>query len=135
VNQKLQALCAVDIDGGDTRKLTTYRLEVAVKHDWAPNGRQITLTSRADYPDHKSPNVATIKPDGSHPRLLTHHSGGESGAFTGSYAPNGRRIVFRFENPDRERFRLFKMHPDGTHRKLIKKLPFAPRTIDWGPQP
>ena len=135
VGGKLQALCAVDIDGGHLRRLTTYRLEVAIKHDWAPNGRQITLTSHADYPDHKSPNVATIKPHGSHLRLLTHHRGGESGAFTGSYSPNGRRIVYRFENPDRERFRLFKMHPDGTHRKLIKRLPFAPRFSDWAPRP
>jgi Tol biopolymer transport system component len=135
VGGKLQALCAVDIDGGHLRRLTTYRLEVAIKHDWAPNGRQITLTSHADYPDRKSPNVATIKPDGSHLRLLTDHRGGESGAFTGSYSPNGRRIVYRFENPDRKRFRLFKMHPDGTHRKLIKRLPFAPRFSDWGPRP
>ena len=79
--------------------------------------------------------MATIKPDGSHLRLLTDHRGGESGAFTGSYSPNGRWIVYRFENPDRERFRLFKMHPDGTHRKLIKRLPFAPRFSDWGPRP
>jgi Tol biopolymer transport system component len=134
VGGKLQALCAVDIDGSHVRRLTTYRLEVAIKHDWAPNGRQITLTSHADYPDHKSPNVATIKPDGSHLRLLTDHRGGESGAFTGSYSPNGRWIVYRFENPDRERFRMFKMHPDGTHRKLIKRLPFAPRFSDWGPR-
>ena len=135
VGGKLQALCAVDIDGGHLRRLTTYRLEVAIKHDWAPNGRQITLTSHADYPDHKSPNVATIKPDGSHLRLLTDHRGGESGAFTGSYSPNGRWLVYRFENPDQKRFRLFKMHPDGTHRKLIKRLPFAPRFSDWGPRP
>ncbi len=77
VGGKLQALYAVDIDGSDVRRLTTYRLEVAIKPDWAPNGRQIVLASHADYPDHKSPNVATIKPDGSHLRMLTDHRGGE----------------------------------------------------------
>jgi len=135
VDDKLQALFAVDIDGSDDRRLTPYRREVAIKHDWAPNGRHIVITTHADYPDHKSPNVATIRPDGSHLRMLTHYTGGKRGAFAGSYSPNGRWIVFRVENLERESFRLFKMHPDGTHRKLIKKLPFSPRGNDWGPRP
>jgi Tol biopolymer transport system component len=135
VDEKLQALYAVDIDGSDVRKLTTYRLELGIKHDWAPDGKHIVVTPHADYPDQKSPNVATIRPDGSHLRMLTHYTGGEKGAFAGSYSPNGRWIVFRVENLERESFRLFKMHPDGTHRKLIKKLPFSPRGSDWGPRP
>ncbi len=135
VGGKLQAQYAVDIDGSDVRRLTTYRLEVGIKADWAPDGRHIVLVAHADYPDHKSPNVATVRPDGSHLRMLTHYTGGEKGAASGSYSPNGRWIVCRFENLKRERFRLFKMHPDGTHRKLIKKLPFAPRFSDWGPRP
>jgi Tol biopolymer transport system component len=135
VEEELQALYAVDIDGSDLRRLTTYRREVAIKHDWAPNGRRIVLTTHADYPDHKSPNVATMRPDGSHLRLLTHYKGGKQGAFAGSYSPDGRWIVFRVENLKRERFRLYRMRPDGTHRKLIKRLPFGPRTSDWGPAP
>ena len=91
VEGKLQALYAVDIDGSDERRLTTYRLEVAIKHDWAPNGRQIVLTTNADHPDHKSPNVATMRPDGSHLQLLTHYTGGKQGAFAGSYSP-GRAL-------------------------------------------
>jgi Tol biopolymer transport system component len=59
---------------------------------------------------------------------------GKRGAFAGSYSPNGRWIVFRIENLKRGSFRLYKMHPDGSHRKLIKKLPFAFRTVDWGPR-
>jgi dipeptidyl aminopeptidase/acylaminoacyl peptidase len=135
VDGKLQALYAVNIDGSADRKLTSYRLEVAIKHDWAPDGKHILLTTKADYPEHKSPNLATIRPDGSHLRMLTHYTGGEKGAFAGSYSPNGRWIVFRVENLERESFRLFKMHPDGTHRKLIKSLPFSPRGSDWGPRP
>jgi Tol biopolymer transport system component len=135
VGGKLQALCAVDIDGSEVRRLTSYRREVALRHDWAPDGKHIVLTTKADYPDHESPNVATIRPDGSRLRMLTHYSGGERGAFAGSYSPNGRWIVFRVENLEKERFRLYKMHPDGTHRKLIRSLPFAPRFADWGPRP
>ena len=107
---------------------------MAITHDWAPDGRQIVITTNADYPNHKSPNVATIRPDGSHLRLLTHYTGGEQGAFAGSYSPNGRWIVFRIENAEKERFGLYRMHPDGTHRQLIKKLPFPPRQSDWGPK-
>jgi Tol biopolymer transport system component len=132
VEGKLQALYAVDIDGSDERRLTSYAREVAIKHDWAPDGRHIVLTTKADYPGHESPNVATMRPDGSHLRMLTHYTGGEKGAFAGSYSPNGRWIVFRVENLNEESFRLYQMRPDGTHRKLIKNLPFAPRANDWG---
>jgi Tol biopolymer transport system component len=135
VDEKLQALYAVNIDGSDDRKLTSFKREVAIKHDWAPDGRHIVITTKADYPEHKSPNVATIRPDGSHLRMLTHYKGGEVGAFAGSYSPNGRWIVFRVENLDQESFRLYRMRPDGTHRRLIKKLPFSPRGSDWGPRP
>ena len=134
VGGELQALYAVNIGGGNLRRLTTYQLEVAIKQDWAPNGRRIVITTQADYPHHRSPNVATIRPNGSHLRMLTHYRGGAVGAFAGSYSPNGRLIVFRVENLEQESFRLFKMYPDGTHRKLIRKLPFSPRNIDWGPR-
>ena len=132
---ELQALFAVDTHGANVRRLTPYRLEVAIKHDWAPDGRHIVLTRDADYPQGRSPNVATIRPDGSHLRMLTNFRGGRLGAFVGSYSPNGRWIVFRVENVERERFWLYKMRPDGSNRRLIARLPFAPRHMDWGPLP
>ena len=125
----------MNIDGTNERQLTPYSLEVAIKHDWAPNGRHIVLTNNADYPDNRSPNVATVRPDGSHLRLLTHFSDGQRGGFTGSYSPNGRWIVFRVQNRETQRFALFKMHPDGSGKKLIARFPFSPRFIDWGPRP
>jgi Tol biopolymer transport system component len=135
VDGELQALFAVDIDGSHERLIVPYRLEVAIKHDWAPDGSRIVITTDADYPGGRSPNVATVRPDGSHLRMLTSYSGGTQGAFAGSYSPNGRWIVFRVENLEREQFRLFKFHPDGSHRELIARLPFAPRGSDWGPDP
>jgi Tol biopolymer transport system component len=131
----LQALFAVDRNGGNVRRLVPYGLEVAVKHDWAPNGRHIVITTNADYPDGRSPNVATVAADGSGLRMLTTIDRAEVGAYAGSFSPNGRWIVFRVENLVTERFRLFKMRPDGSHRTLIADLPFAPRHIDWGPLP
>jgi Tol biopolymer transport system component len=135
VDGELQALFAVDIDGSNLRKLTSYRLEVAIKHDWAPDGQHIVISSDADYPGGRSPNVATIRPDGSDLQMLTEYSGGPSGAFAGSYSPDGRWIVFRVENLRRDTFQLVKMRPNGHHRTLIARLPFAPRGMDWGSQP
>jgi Tol biopolymer transport system component len=135
VDGELQALYAVNRDGSHLRKLVPYRYEVAIKHDWAPDGQRIVITTDADYPDGRSPNVATIRPDGSDLRMLTSYSGGAVGAFAGSYSPNGRWIVFRVENLALESFRLFKMRPDGSNRTLIARLPFAPRGSDWGPHP
>jgi Tol biopolymer transport system component len=132
VDGELQALFAVNIDGTHTRRLVPYAREVAIKHDWAPNGNHITITTAADYPNGRSPNVATVRPDGTQLRLLTHYHGGRVGAFVGSYSPNGRWIVFRVENQQRETYGLYKMRPDGSDKTLIKALPFAPRHMDWG---
>jgi Tol biopolymer transport system component len=132
VEGKLQALFAVNIDGTHPRKLVPYVREVAIKHDWAPNGHHIAITTAADYPDGRSPNVATVRPDGSYLRFLTHYHGGGTGAFVGSYSPNGQWIVFRVENQQLEKYALYKMHPDGTDKTRIKALPFAPRSSDWG---
>lgn len=128
------ALFSASLDGSNLARVTPY-LGVAFKHDWAPDGRHIVIATNADYLHHKPPNVATVRPDGSHLRMLTHYTGGETGAYAGSYSPNGRWIVFRVENLERESFRLFRMHPDGTHRKLIRKFPFASRNSDWGARP
>ena len=94
-----------------------------------------TIDAWADYPDHLSPNVATIGPDGSDLQMLTDYTGGEVGAFAGSYSPDGRWIVFRVEDLSDGSFRLFKMRPDGSDRTLIARLPFAPRGNDWGSRP
>jgi Tol biopolymer transport system component len=83
---------------------------VAIKHDWAPNGRRIVLATNADYPNNQSPNVATIRPDGSRLRLLTHFNDGQRGG-AGSYSPDGRWIVTRVQNRETQRFALVKIHP------------------------
>jgi Tol biopolymer transport system component len=130
-----QALFTANIDGTDLRQLTPFTLDVGVKLSWAPDGSRITLTPNADFPDHLSPNVATINPDGSDLRYLTHYTAGGAAAFTGSYSPDGQWIVFRHQTKSTSTFGLFKIRPDGTQRALIAELPFAPRFIDWGTHP
>jgi len=130
-----QALFTGHIDGTGLRQLTPFTLDVGIKLSWAPDGSRIALTPNADFPDHLSPNVATINPDGSDLRFLTHYNAGGASAFTGSYSPDGQWIVIRHQTKSTSTFGLFKIRPDGTQRALIAELPFAPRFIDWGTHP
>jgi len=130
VDGELQALFAVDIDGSNTRQLTPYGFEVGIKHDWAPDGQRIVVTPWADFPDHLSPDVATIAADGSDVRMLTMFTAGGAAAFAGSYSPDGAWIAFRQQN--KVHSGLWVMHPDGTARHQIGSFAFRPRFIDWG---
>lgn len=137
-----QALFSVRWDGSHLRQLTSYSANVAVKHDWSPDGSHLVLTVNADFADaKKSSNVALVRPDGSGFRRLTHYKGRTVNAFVGSYSPNGRWIVYRLENrqgrgtlPDGS-FGLYKIHPDGSDRQLIASLINKPRYIAWGSRP
>jgi Tol biopolymer transport system component len=133
----LQAVFAVHPDGSGLHQLTPFKWEVAIKHDWSPNGKRIVLTTNADFVrPHKSANLVTIRPDGSGLKRLTRFTGGEHGknAFAGSYSPDGRRIVFRLEK--RDKAALATINPNGRHLRLLTKLSKnKPRYIDWGTAP
>jgi Tol biopolymer transport system component len=134
---ELQAVFAVHPDGSGLRKLTPFKWEVAIKHDWAPNGKRIVLTTNADFVrPRESANLVTIRPDGSGVKRLTRYMGGEHGknAFAGSYSPDGRRIVFRHEQ--RDKGALATVDRNGRHLRLLTKLSKnKPRFIDWGTAP
>jgi Tol biopolymer transport system component len=127
----LQALFSVRIDGTHLHQLTSYRLEVGIKHDWAPDGSRIAIITHADPQPGQSANVATIRPDGTSLRRLTHYRGGETNAVTGSYSPNGRWIAYRLATPDS--VALWKIRPNGSSKQRIRAFEEAPRYIDWGP--
>lgn len=81
-----------------------------------------------------SANCATIKPDGSDLRYLTHYHEPGVNAFCGSYSPDGRYIVFRLENHGS--YALYRMRTDGSHRhQILGFSSLRPRNIDWGPRP
>jgi Tol biopolymer transport system component len=129
------ALFTSNLDGTNLFQVTPFEFDVAIKQDWSPDGKHLVFTQYGDEPiPGVSPNIATIRPDGTHLRLLTHYQGQDSAAFAGSYSPDGRWIVFRLE--DHGLFGLFKMHPDGTHVTAILPLSsFRPSFIDWGARP
>jgi len=129
---KLQALFAVHPDGSGLRQLTPFSWEVAIKHDWSPDGSRIVLTKNADFvrPD-QSANLVTIRPDGTGLNRLTHYKHGKKNAFAGSFSPDGREIVFRYERGNR--FALAVIDGDGHNVRLLTKLSKnKPRYIDWG---
>jgi Tol biopolymer transport system component len=127
-----KAVFTVRMDGSHLTKIVPFRRDVSSKLDWSPDGERILYTPYIDFPKGHVPNVFTISPDGSGIHQLTHESG-DTAAISGSYSPNSRWIVYRRETPNG--YAQWKVHPDGTHKTLIRHLPFAPRSQDWGPRP
>jgi Tol biopolymer transport system component len=129
------ALFTSNLDGSNPFQVTPFEFEVVVKQDWSPDGKRLVFTQDGDEPiPGVSANIATIRPDGTRFRLLTHFQGGDVKAFAGSYSPDGRWTVFRLE--DHGLFGLFKMNPNGTHVTTILPLSsFRPSFIDWSARP
>ncbi len=125
-----------DIDGKNVTQLTPF-IFVSIKHDWSPDGRSVLFSYNADTGNVlDSTNIATIDPDGTDVRYLTHYKGGAFSAFAGSYSPDSRWIVLRMENHVSGNYALYKMRPDGTGMTLIIDLgSLKPRLTDWGPRP
>jgi Tol biopolymer transport system component len=131
-----KALFRMRSDGSHVRRLTPFRWDVfASKHDWSPDGKLIVLTRDADRAEAgRSANLVTIRPDGSHANYLTHFKGGTTNAFAGSFAPNGKRIVFRLQRGDK--YALATIRRDGRKLRLLSRMTrVMPRYIDWGTHP
>ena len=126
-----QALFAVRPNGTGLRQVTPYSWEVAIKHDWSPDGKLIVLTTNADLVrPTQSANLVTIRPDGSGMKNLTGFTGGTENAFAGSFSPDGEQIVFRIESGDT--YSLALIDRDGGNLKRITSGKGRPRFIDWG---
>jgi Tol biopolymer transport system component len=120
----------VRIDGTNLLQVVPFSFDVAVKQDWAPDGRRLVFTDDADDFDRPA-NIATVRPDGTSLRYLTDLRSPETRAYVGGYSPDGNWIVFRLE--DHGRYGLYRMRPDGSAVHAILGLSgFRPRFIDWG---
>jgi Tol biopolymer transport system component len=111
-----------------------YSWEVAVKHDWSPDGKLIVLTTNADFVrPNESANLVTIRPDGSGKTDLTGFTAGTENAFAGSFSPDGEQIVFRIESGDT--YSLAVIDRDGGNLRRIATGKGRPRNIDWETYP
>jgi len=134
VAEEKQALFTIHRDGTHLHRITPYGFDVAVKHDWAPDGRHLVFSRNVDHPHADQPaNVMTIRPDGSGLTNVTKLTDPDTTAFAGSYSPDGRWIAYRIE--DANGATLHRIRPDGTHDAPILQLPVPTRFIDWGPRP
>jgi Tol biopolymer transport system component len=122
------------IKGGNFIQLTRFSSDLAIKHDWAPDGQRLLITVDANFfHPGESANTATVRLDGADFRYLTHFRGGNVNDFFGSYSPDGQGIVFRHENHDR--YGLYRMRSNGGDvHPIIGLSNFRPRYIDWGPR-
>ena len=135
-SETAKALFRMRSDGTGVRRLTPFRWDVfGSKHDWSPDGKLIVLTRDADRADAgRSANLVTIHPDGTHAKYLTRFKGGTRNAFAGSFAPSGKRIVFRLQKGDRSA--LATIRRDGSKLRLLTPMTkVMPRYIDWGTHP
>ena len=130
-DEELQALFAVRPNGSGLHQVTPYSWQVAIKHDWSPDGKAILLTTNADFvrPE-QSANMVTIRPDGTGKTEVTHFTGGQENAFAGSFSPDGKQIVFRLEEGDT--YSLAVVDVSGENLEKLTTGKGKPRFIDWG---
>ena len=127
----------VNVDGTGLKRLTPWRLDAA-SPDWSPDGHRILFNTYYDYHPGKFSNVYSMRPDGSHWKLLTQTRHGVQ-SFRPVWSPDGTRIVFtRFTSTGKKsgRVDLFTMTADGTHVHRLTNMPRAfPTNPDWGTAP
>ena len=124
------ALVVQNLDGSGLIQVSPS-VSVAYKHDWAPDGRRIVLSDNSEPGPNDPVNIATVRPDGTDFRYLTHYTG-PIHAFVGSYSPDGQWIVFRLEKDGLNT--LYRIRPDGSDlHAILAASTFRPRNIDWGP--
>ena len=125
------ALFVQNMDGSGLGQVSPS-VSVAYKSDWAPDGRRIVYSDNSEPGPNDAVNIATVRPDGTDLRYLTHYAAPLL-AWVGGYSPDGQWIVFRLE--DHGLFTLYRIRPDGTdmHPILPSSTTFKPRNIDWGP--
>src|SRR6185295_354924 len=120
----------VQIEPGRNAEQTVFRQEgkLAQSADWSPRGDAI-LFGLGQYFRNRAQGaqVATIKPDGSGLRELT--SGANNNGFP-SYAPDGRRFVYRTFGPEGQGLRIMNLE-DGRVTRLTEGYDNFPR---WSPR-
>jgi TolB protein len=134
-DQYQRALYMVNMTGGKMRMILPFSLDVGANFNWAPDGRHLAITTYSESPPGHQPNVVKVRPDGTNPVALTHITRPGVGCGGATYAPNGRWIVYRFEDDNTQRYHLMKMHPDGSAKTLIKRMPATVQGIAWSPRP
>lgn len=120
----------IQMEAGQTVTQTFFRQEgkLAESADWSPRGDAILFGLGQYFRNRaKGAQVAMIKPDGSGLREIT--SGVNNNGFP-SYAPDGKRFVYRTFGPEGQGLRIMNLE-DGLVTKLTEDYDNFPR---WSPR-
>jgi Tol biopolymer transport system component len=90
-----QVIVTVRIDGSCLRVLNPTIN--GFSPDWSPRGNQLTFTLVRGNGEASVADIATMRPDGSHLRVLTSATA-TMGAYLSDYSPDGRRLVYTQRN-------------------------------------
>jgi Tol biopolymer transport system component len=94
------AIEVMNTDGSDVRRLTPWSMR-ATDPRWSPNGKQILFNTYSEPVHLKSPNLFTMRADGTHRVPLTHYTDGTPEAFADAWSPDGTQILFERLNASR----------------------------------
>jgi Tol biopolymer transport system component len=97
--------------------------------DWSPDGKHIAMTLVMHSGGLDFGNIATVRPDGTHLRLLTHETAGVSNAFQPDYSPDGRHIVFT--EGDATGCHLIITDANGHHRRQLQTVDGCYGNSSW----
>jgi Tol biopolymer transport system component len=128
------AIFTVRLDGTRLNRITPWALDAA-QPDWSPNGRWILFRSKAN--SDTVGNVWLVHPNGTGLHRVTDDFGGTGKWASGSFSPDGRRIVAAKSpgagaagNAD-----VYIMRLDGSRMRNITTSLAWESSPDWGSEP
>ena len=106
-------------NGSGLRQLTNVdSAHAAIGPKWSPDGSRIIFTLvRSNTPDDGA-RIWIMRADGTHAHQLSHDQAGFRN-YTGTFTPDGRRIVFARCQPSDGVCAIWEMHADGSHMRAI----------------
>ncbi len=104
---------------GQPHNLTDPSLD-SQQPNWSPDGNWIVFEYHSA---NGTPNIAVINRWGHHLHFLTRASSGATN--DAAYSPDGRSIIFSHYPGTNGTTDLYRMRPDGTHRRVVTRTPRA----------
>jgi TolB protein len=132
----LHAVFTIRLNGHGLHRVTPWGLD-ASQPDYSPSGGWIMFRSH-EGADTQG-NVWLVHPDGTGRHPVTHSAPGVAKWLSGSFSPDGRRIVSskaRIVNGAQQHADVYVMNLDGTHMHNVTQTPGLWESApDWGPRP
>jgi TolB protein len=130
------ALWILDLATGREHRITPYPMRAGDTPDWSPDGRRILFHDNLDNAPDISPNLFTIRPDGTGLTQLTFATGGDPQYLGSSYSPDGRKIAAgRRPETGGTNADVIILNADGTGIHRLTHTVLYDSYPDWGPAP